>query len=183
MKSNLYLLVTKDKDKFKIGKSDNIYERLKTLENNMKTEFSLKNSYYIKCDVKLVHKMEHLFHLLFDAYKVENMPVVDGYTEWFKYECFRNVLNTLTAIEQNTKEIEIHKGILLNTVENQKRTKIKKRRQKYTKVRREDIQFANKQMNKAIHLMKKESQTETELEIIDKAFDDWLFINFYKYNV
>lgn len=109
MKSSIYLLVAPEKNMFKIGKADNVLNRYNQLKKIY--PFDLESSYEIITAKKDSNKLEKTLHYMFDFHNIKDLPLKDGYTEFFKMECFSDVLSFLNNLSLK-KEIQIKKGIV-----------------------------------------------------------------------
>lgn len=103
----VYLLKSKHNQTFKIGKANNLSQRLSTLERNY--EFDLNNSYTIEISQKEVFRLENLLHFSFENARVDNLPKASGYTEFFNGTSFEDVLSFVNMISKY-KSIKINKG-------------------------------------------------------------------------
>lgn len=110
--SFVYLLLSTDGNKFKIGKADNVHSRYTTLKRHW-GEFDLEKSMQIKCDKKQVHNLEKTLHFIFDNYNIELPSNSDGYTEWFDSDCFEDVTDLLKDIawKMSDNRIQIIEGV------------------------------------------------------------------------
>ena len=110
--SYVYLLLSTDGEKFKIGKADNVYSRYATLKKYW-GGFNLKKSMQIKCDKKQVHNLEKILHFVFDNYNINLPSDFDGYTEWFDSNCFEDAVDLLKDIAWKIPDnrIQIIEGI------------------------------------------------------------------------
>jgi hypothetical protein len=106
-KSYIYFLVSTDKDKFKIGKADNVYSRYTQLKR-VWGEFDIKNSFQIECNQKNVFDVEHILHFLLEKYNL-SLEQKDGYTEWFDYNCFDDAQSLLSSILGHRDDLKIGK--------------------------------------------------------------------------
>ena len=88
MKSYVYLLINHDKTCYKIGKTDNINLRIKTL-SHFWGEFQVFDSFAIECNADYAFKLESLLKNLVHDYKVEfeeEFKEKNGWSEFFKIE-------------------------------------------------------------------------------------------------
>ena len=89
----LYLLY--QPEKFKIGITKNIDNRIKTLQSYW-GKFDLDTSYLVASTKKgLVTNMEKILHNIYSDYNIKDLPQYDGYTEFFKLDCFQKVKDTI----------------------------------------------------------------------------------------
>jgi len=110
--SFVYLLLSLDNKKFKIGKSDNVYNRYNTLRKNW-GEFDLEKSWQIKCKKKQVHSVEKILHFIFDKWNIKLTEQLDGYTEWFDVACMDEVIDLLKHMIKHNDTIQLVEGIEL----------------------------------------------------------------------
>lgn len=109
--SYVYILVDKTKKKFKIGLTKNILQRYKTL-NSIYGDFSLRDSYLIKCKRDYGKKLEKVLHFIFNDFNFNINSSLEGYTEWYKISSLKDVIELLQKIKKLNKNIiEIIKDI------------------------------------------------------------------------
>lgn len=94
MKSYVYILPLKDRSKFKIGKANNIYSRIKTLQKHW-GEFDLAKSFILECNEQEVFKIEKNLHFIFKENNLDLSDKYDGYSEFFSMDCFHLVENAI----------------------------------------------------------------------------------------
>lgn len=97
MTSCVYLANHITESRFKIGKADNFYNRVKILgvEN-----FDLECVWIVFASSKSsAFSIESSLHAAFDRYRIKDLPRSDGYTEWFDMDCKPDVLDFLADIE------------------------------------------------------------------------------------
>jgi len=114
--SYVYILVDKSLKKFKIGLTKDILQRYKTL-NSLYGNFSIKDSYLIKCKNDYAKKLEKILHFTFSDFNLDIKSHVEGHTEWFDICCLNDLIKfvkeikqinkNVIEIKQNIKEIEI----------------------------------------------------------------------------
>jgi len=114
--SYVYLLLDKSKKKFKIGLTKNILQRYRTL-NSIYGEFSVKDSYLIKCEGNYAKKLEKILHFTFSDFNLYINFDSEGHTEWFDVSCLNDLIKfvkeikkinrNIIEIKQNIQEIEI----------------------------------------------------------------------------
>lgn len=90
-KSTVYVLVYPELKAIKIGKADNVLNRIQQLCHWGKPDF--EQSYVINTNMSDVYKLEGALHLKLSNYRKE-MQKMDGYTEFFNLD----VLNELDSI-------------------------------------------------------------------------------------
>jgi hypothetical protein len=89
----VYLLRHASEPRFKIGKANDIYQRLSGIGGI--NEFDLERSLCVKCPTEVrVGKLERHLHHIFDEWRIKDVENIDysGYTEYFKIECFERVV-------------------------------------------------------------------------------------------
>jgi len=87
--SYVYILLSKDGEKLKIGKADNTKNRLKTLKKTM--DFDLANSKQIKCVRGTALKIEKILHSMFYEYRLSLNEKFDGSTEYFDIDVLQEL--------------------------------------------------------------------------------------------
>lgn len=87
MYSYVYVILLKDQSKFKIGKANNIKNRLGCLKLFW-GDFDLDKSFAIKCKKSKVMKLETFLHFTFSKYRLNDLSRKDGFTEFFNVNCF-----------------------------------------------------------------------------------------------
>lgn len=155
--SSIYLLLVPEKNMFKIGKADNVLNRYNQLKKIY--PFDLLESYEILTTKKDSNKLEKTLHYMFDFYNIKDLPFKDGYTEFFKMECFSDVLSFLESTKK-IKKIEINKGIrLLETPIKNKRVYIKETEYEISlrESKRKNRQL--KAFNKIVNILNKKRNT------------------------
>jgi len=112
--SYVYLLLSTDGDKFKIGKADDVYSRYSTLKKYW-GEIDFNKSMQIRCNKKQVHSLEKTLHFIFDNYNIDMQSNADGHTEWFDSDCFEDATNLLNHLLQHKshKTVQLIEGIEL----------------------------------------------------------------------
>lgn len=179
----IYLLLLKNREKFKIGKALNPYQRIQTLveDNN---EFDLQNSYQICGNTYFISKFEYMLHFLFSDYNVNHNVAFEGYTEWFKIECLQRVLELLYKIRDLTiDKVNINKGIF-NIEDTHQKNKNKKSSNSQTKSKKignmslKDKRESNLMWDKSIKMF--QSNNIEEREEADRSLSKWIYLNFYK---
>jgi len=112
--SYVYLLLSTDGDKFKIGKADDVYSRYSTLKKYW-GEIDFNKSMQIRCNKKQVHSLEKTLHFIFDNYNIDMQSNADGHTEWFDSDCFEDATNLLDHLLQHKshKTVQLIEGIEL----------------------------------------------------------------------
>ncbi|RBP53515.1 hypothetical protein [Arenicella xantha] len=103
--SNLYILIFPDRGVLKIGKADNVLNRIKSLR--WIGEVDYESSYSLSTDDANVYRIEVGFRKFLHDYRVD-IGDGDGKTEIYDISCIDKVLAHL-AIDFNSKEIR--KGI------------------------------------------------------------------------
>lgn len=95
--TTLYLLVSNDHTQFKIGISKNFGNRVQGLGgyHNFDLEISREIIWPTKKDAL---NAERALHFFFESHKVDSDHNVAGFTEWFDYKCFNEVLSFINII-------------------------------------------------------------------------------------
>jgi T5orf172 domain len=94
----LYLLVDSGHDRFKIGVATDWMRRYLSLKNAW-GEFDLAQSCLVAGEASEIRRLERTLHFLFDRWRVEGLEELDGYTEWFKMECYGQVREMIEGID------------------------------------------------------------------------------------
>lgn len=107
--NEVYLLVKKDNQKFKIGVSRNIHRRLPQVSNIHEVDFG--NSYRIKVkNDRDAYRIEDLLHYIFS----QNNAVgdkADGKSEWFTLDCLPTALDFVEHLSRIKGNLILNKGI------------------------------------------------------------------------
>lgn len=121
--SCVYLLVSADGKKFKIGRSKHIFSRYKTLKKDW-GEFDLEKSLKIKCPANQAANLEKILQFVFDEWNLDLTPKTDGYTEWFNMECFGKARHMLESICQHKSDIQIFESVKIPEIKPAKKENI-----------------------------------------------------------
>ncbi|MDX8000163.1 GIY-YIG nuclease family protein [Xenorhabdus sp. Reich] len=109
-RTNLYILVYKNKNIIKIGKTNNIYNRVQTLKRHW-GEVDYGASYLLLSTPDVVSKLEKSLHLLLSKHAIK-LEKKDGYTEIFSYSSLDLALKHINYfIESGSITEELQKGI------------------------------------------------------------------------
>ncbi len=95
----LYLLVSEDAQKFKIGVAEDLFVRYLALKK-IWSEFNLYDSCIVEGSDSSIRRLERTLHFAFDHWHISNLEVQDGYTEWFEIECLHLVKQHIQSIDQ-----------------------------------------------------------------------------------
>lgn len=106
--SNLYIVIFPNYDCFKIGKADNIVNRINVL-SPIWGKPDYKNSYHIEITSDKVLKIEKGLHLFLDDFKLNTLKK-DGYTELFRMDGLGVALKYID-IYLNNNGLKITKGL------------------------------------------------------------------------
>lgn len=101
----VYLLVLKNRNKFKVGYAEDIEVRARDVAYIEDVDF--ENSYRI-INERAFRRLEKSLHYIFDAWKVEGEKK-DGCTEWFDYNYFESALIIIKKI----LELRVHRDVRL----------------------------------------------------------------------
>jgi len=94
----VYLLLSKNYDVFKIGKTINPKVRIKRLAKSF--DYAFSGSWVIECDSEdKAVIIEGRLQSMFSEWNIENMPRIEGYTEFYDSSCFDLVLSSLITPE------------------------------------------------------------------------------------
>jgi hypothetical protein len=106
MTAYLYLLPDKNKQKFKIGKTDNQKRipHLKKIWKEIDVDSSLMFEYQ---NNKSMSPVESILHSLFDQYNITDLDKKDGHTEWFEYSCFMEVKDMIEIFSKANRILEV----------------------------------------------------------------------------
>lgn len=99
MDESLYLLVSIDRKKFKIGIAVDVYQRMLSLKNFW-GEFDLSVSCIVTGQATRMSRLEKTLHFIFDKWNIELKEARDGYTEWFNIDCLEDVKDEIKRISQ-----------------------------------------------------------------------------------
>ena len=111
MKTNLYILVFPEKQVFKIGKANDIHQRIDTLKRWW-GQVNYAESYYLEADEAIVFGLEKTLHFLLDGHSVA-FEEGDGRTELFKLSELPVVLRYMEIYmhSPNNRSLSLKKGI------------------------------------------------------------------------
>ena len=108
--SHLYLLLFPAKKMIKVGKANNIYNRIQPLRR-LWGEVDYVHSYRIVLPQSEVFKLESMLHFLLANYKTD-IDAGDGYTELFSIEALEPAIKHIQyAIEHNAINTQLQQGI------------------------------------------------------------------------
>ena len=110
MKSYLYVITFPEKRVFKIGKADDIRQRINRL-TGWWGQPDYENSYHLMIDRNKVHHLEKSLHHMMDEYKVE-FDCGDGKTELFSMDVLDIALKYIDVYLMDKPDIKVVKGIL-----------------------------------------------------------------------
>lgn len=116
--SSVYLLVSKNKPMFKIGKADDVISRMTTLERHW-DEFDYTRSIEVVC-IDQVFDFERSLQKIFKNYNLKPSELgideqaavkADGYTEFFHIDCFDGVKENIEHLKKwNSNVLEVKNG-------------------------------------------------------------------------
>lgn len=98
METTLYILVTKDHQKFKIGLTMDLPSRADTLTRDW-GELDLEESYCVTDSPQHIAQLERLLHFVFKKWNSTEDKSLAGYTEWFAIECLPQVIEEIKRID------------------------------------------------------------------------------------
>lgn len=108
--SSVYVITSKDNTKIKIGKANNVHQRISAFSY---TTIDYDRSFEIICrDEKSAYKIEKMLHARFDDYRICPTKIgnVDGNGEWFTHDVFDRIESFITN-SRDERVIEIRCGI------------------------------------------------------------------------
>lgn len=108
--SFLYLLLFPARKMIKVGKANNIYNRIQSLKRFW-GEVDYEHSYRIALPQSEVFKLENMLHFLLTKYQT-GIDAGDGYTELFSIEALEPAIKHINyAIEHNVIDAQLQQGI------------------------------------------------------------------------
>ncbi len=108
--TNIYLLIYPKLKAFKIGKADNIANRIHNLKKYW-GEPKYIDSLYLEIDTKFVFKLEKSLHTLLEQFSM-NFSEGDGKSEFFSIEALSDAIDYIKIfIRSNKLSTELVKGI------------------------------------------------------------------------
>lgn len=127
-KGYVYLLISQDKNSFKIGKSNEVNMRLEQL--NKHWQFNLIESIILEVNKNNTINIERLLHRFLKDFRLKGMNKKDGYTEFFNIKALEYIDNYIQSLkilhdikqmnyieyckkEKNIKSKEFFKPLLL----------------------------------------------------------------------
>lgn len=102
--SYVYVLVYPHLQAVKIGKADNVFNRIQRLCHW--GDFDADKSFKIEVDKNNSYKLESSVHFLLSSFKKE-MVFGDGFTEFFEIECYSKIIELMNLLEFKMKKINI----------------------------------------------------------------------------
>lgn len=163
MKNNdysfIYLLLSKDGNKYKIGKANDVTSRYAVLKKYW-GEFDVVNSLQIKCVKTEVYHLEKLLHFIFKDYHLQYNLSKEGYTEWFSAKSFKQAKNLIKQMlhYRNDLYIKVIEGVSL------------------------PIECKNSKQISTLKVRKKLTKTELKKRYIQKEKENLLFKRFQYFN-
>ncbi|WP_323086921.1 GIY-YIG nuclease family protein, partial [Providencia alcalifaciens] len=100
--SYIYVLVYPHLQAVKIGKADNVFNRMQRLCHW--GDFDTDKSFKIEVDKNNSYKLESSVHFLLSGFKKE-MVFGDGFTEFFEIECYSKIIDLMNLLEFKMKTI------------------------------------------------------------------------------
>lgn len=95
--SFLYILSFPEMNAIKIGKANDIGNRYAQLKSCW-GDADLKNSFSIKLEQSDVFVIEKALHTVFKKWHIKDLPLKDGYTEFFKKDCLKQVVDFVKSM-------------------------------------------------------------------------------------
>lgn len=129
--SSVYIITSKDNSKIKIGKANNVFQRISAFSYII---IDYDRSLEIICrDEKAAKKIETMLHARFDDYRINSLEIgrFDGSTEWFSYDII-DLIEPFIIHSGDDRVVQIRNGIQIP----QKSESVKKR-QYYSQAERE----------------------------------------------
>lgn len=111
-KSFLYFVIFPKFQYLKIGKSDNIENRMLGIKKYW-GDIDYENSYYLCLPTEKVFKIEKALHNLLEKYKIKNISG-DGFSEIFDLQVLDSALSLIEIYSQLEGDIKLVKGIPKN---------------------------------------------------------------------
>jgi len=99
MDTDLYLLIDKEHEKFKIGLTIDIGDRSNQLSRDW-GELDLAESYIVTDSALTISRLEKTLHFMFHKWNIREENESAGHTEWFSIECLNDVLQEIKRIGQ-----------------------------------------------------------------------------------
>lgn len=144
IESSVYIITSKDNSKIKIGKANNVFQRISAFSY---ATIDYERSFEIICrDEKSAKKIETMLHTRFDDHRINSLDIgkFDGSTEWFSYDIVDLIVPFITH-SGDDRVLKIRNGIEIP----QKLESDKKRQyysQKERKLMHEEKWFAEDDM-------------------------------------
>lgn len=108
--SNLYLLIYPARNMIKIGKANDVHNRIQSLRRYW-GEVDYENSYWLTASQATIFKLEKTLHFLLSEYRIES-EVMDGYTELFSIDALKQALKHIEHfINSGAIAVELKQGI------------------------------------------------------------------------
>lgn len=108
--SYLYLLLFPATKMIKVGKANNIYNRIQSLKR-LWGEVDYENSYRVALPQSEVFKLEKMLHFLLAKYQI-GINAGDGYTELFSFEALEHAIKHIHyVIEHDVINAQLQQGI------------------------------------------------------------------------
>ncbi|MBV5337013.1 MAG: GIY-YIG nuclease family protein, partial [Deltaproteobacteria bacterium] len=108
--SSVYIITSKDNSKIKIGKANNVFQRISAFSY---TVIDYDRSLEIICrDEKAAKKIETMLHARFDDHRINSLEIgkFDGSTEWFSYDIF-DLIEPFIIHSGDDRVVQIRNGI------------------------------------------------------------------------
>jgi len=133
IESSVYIITSKDNSKIKIGKANNVFQRISAFSY---ATIDYERSFEIICrDEKSAKKIETMLHARFDDHRINSLDIgkFDGSTEWFTYDIVDLIVPFITH-SGDDRVLKIRNGI-----EIPQKLKSDKKRQYYSQAERKLI--------------------------------------------
>lgn len=122
-KSFLYFVIFPNYKYLKIGKSNNIENRMLSIRH-LWGDIDYENSYYLELPTSKVFKIEKALHNLLDDFKITNISG-DGYTEIFSLDVLDTAISLIEMYAKQQGDLKLVKGIPKTRIAVEKNVKIK----------------------------------------------------------
>ncbi|KDB09908.1 helicase containing protein [Burkholderia sp. lig30] len=172
--THLYILIFPEKNAIKIGKANDIQNRIDSLKRWWGA-VDHPSSYYLKIDEKLVYKLEKTIHFMLSHYSIE-FDDGDGKSEMFSFEALEHaigIINLYTSMSRLNESLK--KGIKQPLQATPAKTKAKI--EKYKQIKKKSDRFFNSlskslAIHKKIHrliifLIRHQARIQFQYDIVD----------------
>lgn len=177
MKSNLYLLVFPQKNSLKIGKSDNIQNRINTIKRWW-GDIDYESSYSVCADTATVFQLEKALHCLFAPHSID-FEEGDGKTEFFNLDVLDKALEHLRLYLSSCEKLDtLKKGIpkpiapvTKSPIKNQKAASFRKKIKKVSMLMEQNL----KQLDRFFRLVAFLLENEAKIPFQYDVSDDYIY--------